>query len=447
MRDLTDLADRLAGDMSLDEAVGHLDITARKAVADWFDKQPERRPVAEVTALCFALGADVRTFETMLVSFERRLGEHMPEPQATVDVPPETGLRQVRHARNRPDSLIVRERGESADGLGTGMRFRSSGYQRHVLGMLCDRMDVEFWNAVRVWLDDVDIGSDHSRPLVADGLTTLAEVAFDEAFDVLERWSAGARGRNGQIVAAIVLSSMSYRDHLAPRALQIATTWITRKNGARQWVAAVAFGNALGVRYPHEAIARLWTLCAQAHAAQRDMTPIIGMLFTDLVVEAGDPGIVLRTITKAAGRQGAARNMSRRQIAIAAGTAILSARDVHGRTAVSLFLERFPDKTAEIAGLLACVLGNRPTRIEAIRAIRRALQDLVKHTDRPETIAHRLGDALAAEMTISEGEQLKAEIARVRTQRGRTDSDKTAAALAALLARLERNTPDNKETQ
>ncbi|EMD24319.1 hypothetical protein [Amycolatopsis azurea] len=56
MRDVVQLAKRLTDGESMANAVGHLDQTARSKVCAWFDKEPSRRQIAEVTALSFALG-------------------------------------------------------------------------------------------------------------------------------------------------------------------------------------------------------------------------------------------------------------------------------------------------------------------------------------------------------------------------------------------------------
>jgi hypothetical protein len=447
MRDLTELATRIRDGISFAEAVEHLDVTARNTVAGWFDDEPDRRRVAAVTTMAFARGSDVRTFETMLASFEHQLGEFIPEPPAMVEVSPEDKLRQTRRNWNSPDSLIVRD-SRGPGGRYSGCNFRRPTYQQHVLALLWDRMDVAFWNAVRAWLGDVDISTLAHRLLIADGLTTLAEIAFGEVLDVLHRWSAGDRASDGQLVAVTVLSWMSCHDQLAPRALGLATAWVGAGDGAQQWVAATAFGGDLGVRYPHEAVRRLWTLCEQSYSAQPGTTRFIASLFTALVVESVDPGIVLSTLAgHAAARDGTMRTTTRRHIATATGSSILAADTASGRSSCALFLERFPDQTGEIARLLAHALHNRPTRLEAIKALRKILRDLGKHADQPQRIGFQLGRALEGHISADEADRVKAEIARVTTRLGDRTDGGAAATLAALLATLARTISEDRDDQ
>lgn len=436
MRDLVDLAARLDEGASFDDAVEHLDLTAHAAVVDWFGKHPERRRIAEVTALAFARGSNLRGYETMLVSLEKHLGTHVPEPQSTETLP-EMAFPQRRGELVQPDGLIVRERAASAAGPQTQIDFRCDAYQRHVLGVLTHLEDVSFWNAVSDWLDDVELATVRQKQLVADGLTALAEADFGEAAQVLKRWAAGSRGAAGQTTAAFVLLRMAYRDPLAPAALGLARDWITGADEARQWVAAMAFSSELGVRYPHEATRRLLWLALSVHGEGRDTTYLLGTLFANLVTAERNPNILLSALAEQAA-QPESGFLARKGTRIGArtGLAVLEAVDVDGHSAVALYLQSFTDWT-EFTRLMVNALNCQPLRIAIMRALMTAVSRLTDHTDEPAVLARRLGQTFAAAVSADAAKRLQAELTWVRAaQRRRPADDRVTAVLAALLDAL-----------
>lgn len=429
MCDVVELARRLDQDEPVEEAVGHVDVTARRTVCEWFERQPSRRRIAEVTTMSFAVGADDRRFESMLTAFTRHLRTHMPERESTEEVPEETSLRQLRHDMTGLDSLIVRRTVTSDLGPCNELVFASASYHRHVLAVLWDRMEVAFWDAVREWLDE-QVAVDSRR--VAFGLAWLAEVAFAEVRSLLDPWARGARGEAGQWIAILVLSTMTFGDELAPAALQTATRWINSGDAAQRWTAAVAFGGDLGVRFPHEAWKKLWQLCVQAHTVTHNAHLALGRLFVTLVRHTPDGGIVLTMLAGKLDRfDKPGGNVSMRSVAMTAALAVLSAQDdLAGRRAFLVYLAGFPERVKTVARLWAAVLRHRPTRLRAISSLQGALKDLAEHHENATAEVARLGAALAGEMTGAERDQLRTDMHRVADRRD------TGEALAALVNAL-----------
>lgn len=446
IRDVVELAGRLDAGESVDSAVGHFDLTAMKAVTTWFDEKPSRRAILEVTTLAFAAGTDERDFEATLTTLEGHLGKHLPQPVPTDDVPAEVSLPQRRHSLIGPGSLIVRQTVNSDLGSRGELAFVAPAYHRHVLRTLWERMEVGFWDAVRAWLDD-RVVRDSWR--VTGGLARLAEFAMGEVHDVLEPWARGARGMEGQRAVILVLSTMAYRDELAPAALRIARRWINGLDVASQWTAALAFSADLGVRYPLEAVNRLWQLCAKAPVGKENATVALAKLFVTLTRDTSDAGIVLRTLTAKLGRfDRPGGNVALRSVAVSATLAVLSARDSHdGRRAFSLCLERDPGRIDEVARLWVTVLRHRPTRRRALVALRDALDDLAEHDAKAVDRVQRLGAAFGAEMTQDERVLFQVDMRRTAARRVGRATDAMTALLTTLLSALSPNEPARKEVR
>ncbi|GAA1963680.1 hypothetical protein [Amycolatopsis minnesotensis] len=439
IRDVVELAGRLEAGEPVDRAVGHFDLTVLKTVTAWFDEKPSRRAILEVTTLAFAAGAGERDFEATLTALEGHLGKHLPEPVPTDDVPAEVSLPQRRHGLTGPGGLIVRRTVNSAFGTRGELVFSTPACHRHVLRTLWDRMEVGFWDAVRAWLDERVVRGSWR---MTGGLATLAEFAFGEVHDLLDSWASGSRGRAGQRAAVLVVSAMVYRDELAPAALRIARWW-SGGGAARRWTAALILSGDLAIRYPLEAVSRLWRLCAEGPTGKGNATVAFGTLFVTLTRGTGDAGVVLRTLTAKLNRfDGTGGNVVLRSVAVSATLAVLSAREwPEGRHAFLIFLGRHPGRVDEVARLWAVVLRYRPTRLRALVALRAALTHLAEHAaDATERVA-RLGTALGAELTQSDRILFQVDLLRVA---GRA-TDAVTALLNAFLTALSPNNPARKE--
>ncbi|MBF6175692.1 hypothetical protein [Nocardia blacklockiae] len=435
MRDLTGLAERLGKGMPVEEAVEHLDLTARHTVAAWFDNRPDRRQVAEVTTLAFARGSDPRTFDTMLAQLTSCLNVAVPLPRSTAEVPPETAFPQGRAGLDRPQGLITRESVDSPTGPRSRIDFRMDAYQRHVLEILWNLMEVDFWDGVRAWLDRVNLSTAAQQLMVADGLTALAEADFPEVYDILRRWSGGTRGANGQVTAGMVLQRMAFRDRLAPAALGVASTWMHQNDDARQWVAAMSLTGELGVRYPHDATGQLWRLCGRIYSDAGTITRLFGWLFANLVEAQRNPSILLHFLADRSADSEADRSAPEGMvIGTSAGIAILRARGMDGGSSVARYLEQFDDWTG-LVRLMVNVVRYRPTRLDAMEALFRALDALAAQTSRASEYASLLGKRLAEQADFAEVADLRDELAWVAGQFDKPH-ERTTALLEVLLEAL-----------
>ncbi|PWW65916.1 hypothetical protein [Actinokineospora spheciospongiae] len=424
--DVIELARRLAAGESPDAAVTHLDGRAGDVVADWFAAGPTRRQVLEVAALAFAVGTDERTYESMLHKLVEHYEHHDPEVRPGELAAVEDRLRQRRSTLFNENELVSAVRYRDQYGAEqTALCFTVPAYHRHVLAQLWARLDVRFWDAVRDWLNGV--AGRHGDP-VAVGLAELADVSFGEALPLLERWAGGEVGAGGQHTAVQTLWAMAYREPLASAALRVATSWVTRGSPARRWAGAMAFSGDIGVRYPHDAANRLWQLCVQSHTASGNVEMVLAALFSRLVHDTADAGIVLsvlRTKLRRFSRSSADRRLL--VIAIRATLAVLSARD--GRAAFVEFLVSAPDRIDLVAELWASVLCYRPTRLAALTALRQALD-----TAGPDAldIAERLGRALGATLPPDEPPALRSDFQTLAARKGVPIGPVLAALLTVL---------------
>jgi hypothetical protein len=431
--DIVQLARRLEQGESPESAVTHFDARLREEVTTWFDAPRSRREILEVTTLAFTWGVDERAFESTLAVLQRILHEHMPEPVSDEAALVEDALPQRRKLLTA-NALIVNNRVPTELGTRGALSFAFPGYHRHVLVKLWERMEVAFWDAVREWLVTI-VDDPQYEQRMAIGLAELADIALDEVLPLLTQWAGGDRGDAGQRVAVFTLWTMARWEQLAPTALQIATRWITRGGPRQRWVAAMTFSGQLGVRYPHDAMHNLWQLCVQAHTADGDVELVLAGLFSTLVRDTKDAGIVLSVlVTKLQkfAQQGAKPSM--RTVAMSATLAVLSADDpVSNRNSFAAYLAEFPDRTQLVARLWSAVLANRPTRLRAIQALRAALEDLDRHASRPKDRARELGEALAARLAPYERAALEADFQTVVSRKGKDIGPLLATLLSALV--------------
>lgn len=415
--DVVALAHRLRRGEPPHIAVAHVDAAMRARIGQWFASAPAHQ-ILEVATLAFTAGVDERHFESALTLLRDRLHGHLPDPEE--DLPRLRG----RLAENPLVSVSVQPTGRT-------LVFAVSGFHQHVLSALWRQMDVRFWDAVRDWLDVIVRRPPYEQRL-AIGLAKLADAALDEVLPTLDRWATGQCGTQGQRAAVHTLWLMAHEDSLAPAALRTATTWITRGQPARRWVAAMTFSGQLGVRYPHEAVDVLWQLCVQADTTAGDVEMVFGELFSTLVRETDDGGIVLSVLADKAERF-IRRDARPGLCAVAARTALaaVAVKDpLTNRVTVLSYLARFPERIGTVAALLAKVLVKRPLRLRAMRALQAILEDLTENEERPEELATALGHALASRLDDDEREALEREFPVV----ARKDCSSVATLLNALTA-------------
>jgi hypothetical protein len=435
--DVVELAGRLTKGESPDVAVTHFDAKLREVVNAWFAERPEHRAVLEITTLAFTPGVNERQYEAALAALRDVMQEHVPEPEPDEDeaAPVEKSMPQPRGERAE-NELMTTATVPTELGSRGALLFAVPGYHRHVLAELWGRMDVAFWDAVWEWLDMMVQSPEYEQRL-AVGLAKLASVAFEEVLPVLDHWARGECGTSGQRAAVYALWFMTHDDSLAPTSLQVATRWITRGLPTHRWVGAMAFSGQLGVCYPHEAINLLWQLCVQAHVVDGDVDVVFGSLFSTLVRESvKDAGIVLTALdgkVKRFVQPGARPRMA--SVTLRTTLAALSATDPFSkRLAVLVYLGEFPERTDQVAALLAKVLVHRPIRLRAIRLVRTILEDLAKNDDRPEARARDLGNALAARLDGQERDALEREFYSVAARKNKNIASLITVLLDALSA-------------
>jgi hypothetical protein len=411
VRDVVALAEHLATGQPVTSALGHLSSRIRAEVDEWFDTQPTRRQILEVTTLAFTIGVDERTFEAGLLRLDRILRKYMPEsPPEEKPGPEETPLPQVRHGL-RENVLVATENHRGGLGNRNTLKFAKPEHHRHILTALWQRMDVVFWDAVSDWLDDAVVRPRY-EVAVAVGLAELAAVALDEVFPLMDSWAQGKCGVAGQRATIVTLYLMASDDVLGPIALEIATAWITQGEPAHRWVAAMAFVGRLGVRYPHDARRRLWQVCVQSHTVSgSDVEQVFGALFGNLVHVNENAHLVLNFLDQKMTRftQPGARPHMRSVVARTA-VAVIEAKDVTTRrSSVLIHLTACSEHTEQVARLLSGVLTHRPTRTRGVRAVRGLLEDLSKSGDQAGERASALGEALRRALPEAEHESLESD--------------------------------------
>ncbi|WP_051771401.1 hypothetical protein [Saccharothrix sp. NRRL B-16314] len=418
VRDVVGLAERLNRGLPLDLALEHLDTRVRVEVDEWFEVA-DRRGALEVTTLGFAVGVDERTFEAALRLLQEVLDRDM--PSASDDVLEPDRLPQLRQSL-LTNKLVTTETLHTELGTRGALVFAKREYHRHVLAQLWQRMDVVFWDAVVEWLDEIVTDLRYEVP-VAVGLAELAAVALDEVVRVLDRWARGARRAAGQRVAVYVLHLMAYDEVLAPAALKIAVGWIDRGKPQQRWVAAMAFIGGLGIRYPHDARRRLWTVCTQSHAVDGDVEHVFGELFATLVRDTDNAHLVLHYLRDKVERfTGPEARPASRAVAMRTALALLESRKPGTkRSAVLLHLEEHPEHANVVIRLLASVLVFRPLRLRAINALRRLLEDMAHNDPDARRSARTLGAVLRAALPPGEHDALDTDFRVVAARKKDTD--------------------------
>lgn len=410
--DVAELARRLDNGESAVEAVRHLDTKAEEAVRQWFDAAPSRRRVAEVTVLAFAVRMPVRVFDRMLGALLREMAPPSTGEESAGDER-DTAMPRIREGITGPGSLIVRKKAPVDTGTTRiELDFEVSAYHRHVVRALWERYsDEDLWDPVRRWLNGAVENGDWSVVL---GLAALSEIDLGEVLDIIDPWACRERGMNGQYAAHWVLTAMAYQDVLAPIALRIATRWITGDDIARRVTAAAAFGEQLGVRFPHDAVRRLWVLVLQPSTPPGVVAHALPELFTNLTRAESTPAIVLnrleaRLTDPAPTRSKTIPVQHIRQIALR----VLAARDRSGgRSTLARYLTQHRNNLRSVGTIWIELLRNRPTRQHAFRLFGEVVRDLAEHEEQPESTLDELARAIGERLPAGEPDTFEQNVHR-----------------------------------
>lgn len=352
-------------------AIQEFDLTPGDRVRAWFDQNPLRRDVLDVTALAFFPGGGTeRAFESRLAKLVAALEGTLPTGEAPRRGGAE-GLSQARTRCRSEHSLITVGRISTGRGSRRAVLFKAPEYRGRVIAELWVRYPTDFWDGVKIWLDEL-VRTGDDLP-VATGLALLAETSLDEVEDsYLEPWSAGQLGERGHKVAAYVLWMMCFGVGLAPEALRIADRWAGSGSEDQRRTAAIAFSGELGVRFPAEAAHRLWHLVTTGPDEASFVTGALVRLFVTLVDTDGG-GAVLSELDRALTT---ATDMWSRTLAFKATLAVLSAPGRRDALAALVSLRVRPAQASLVGRLWAAVARSRAYREGALTALGKALAAL-----------------------------------------------------------------------
>lgn len=440
MSDLVRLAEGLQAGESPTAATSHILESDRRRVCEWFDSQHSRWEVLEVIALAFLEGVTLREYESRV----HRLAE-LVDARLPLKRPPgkgALGLKDVgvlptgRRGRSDHELLIV-ERVVSG-GLPTSqVRFRNVGVGRAVIAEAWNRFDGPVWEALALWAYEIVL-VDAAEPVypLAQGLAALAGEAFEEVEGgYLLPWSRGELGAAGQEAAALVLAALSFDESLHPLSLHLATQWASHGTAAQRWTAALALSGVLGLRYPTDAIGRVWQLARQDEFGEV-AAAAVGQLFSTMVTW-GDPAPLLKhlrhqvEVTRPTGQ-----TQRRHRAALRCVLGVLNAPAPGERHPVAAVLIRDqPEHLPALAELWAATLVNRRSRRPALQQVVTVLRALQRLSQDPQRDAERLGRGLAAALPVLEWPLLRRELIgmdRARTRGVVDDRPLVIALLSAL---------------
>lgn len=467
MSDLVRIADRIAAGKTPEAAVNDvLDEASRRKVREWFEGEPTRSQVLEVTVLAFVAGIVERDFEACLHSLEKALEETWPTPKpdaadplsrageqpgaertagggpASADAvePGDLPMPQHRALRVREDGLIrlIRLRdGASARRI---LAFREDGYRRYVLEQLADLYSNEFWDAVRHWLNWL-ITYEQFQINIGAGLALLSYTTYEEIeFSYLEPWSSGDAGWQGRHTAVYVLWFMCLDEALVPVALRTAETWAGQGTAQQRLTAIYAFAGELGVRFPQLGARRLWQIMRRDDGLGRYAAMAFGELFATLIARERDAQhVIVHLHSRLRDIEPVGRTRRQYRLTLIAVLALLRTRNGRtGNPAVVEYLRDHPERLGHVAELWARALQYRPFRSSALTALLNALNAIGRLSGPDaEREARALGDALGDALPPNEHEPLKTDFT-ILAERSRKRPERSAALTRILLAALDR---------
>ncbi|MBA9002988.1 hypothetical protein [Thermomonospora cellulosilytica] len=444
MADLVAVAERMTNDGAVpDRAVAAVfDQSERRAVEEWFAKNPALPQILDITTLAFASRIGVRDFEdrqsrlhALLIEEQQPQADDAQADEATTAAPPTLQRRSerlFRHDLIRLEQVVV-------DGVPRKLlAFREDGYRRHVLEKLFEEYGIDFWNPVRRWLHEAVL-EDAWRLRIASGLALLAHASFDEVMEsYLTPWGSGIAGWKGRYAAASTLWFMCLDEELRPIALRTAVRWASYGSPQERLTAIVAFAGELGARYPTEASRRLWQLVEQPG----DLSPVAAAAFGDLFAslasrEGGGRQVVNHLSRQVGGLHRPGRNARLRRASLRAALAVVRARNpATGRPAIIEYICARPEEIPVVARMWAALLRHRPIRHDALTALHTGLLAMDRLTPAASDHARSLGNALGETLPATEHEALARDFAK-RT-RHRKHADRSAALAQILIKALER---------
>ncbi|WP_067475047.1 hypothetical protein [Actinomadura hibisca] len=395
---------------------------AKDQVCDWFAQGPTREQVLDITVLAFLPGLSERRFGQCRELLKVALAELVPEESAQEARPPdrppyprEDAFPQVRG--RQLENPLIRIRQVIVDGRPRRLiELREPEAQRFLFAEMAGRFDEYFWDAVRIWLENILTRPELSLHIAA-GLARLAGSSFDEVeVSYLNPWSVAAgRGeparshaRQRRLTTVHVLWFMCFDEDLAPVALRVAAGWATQgSTPGQKYNAIIAFSGVLGRLYPIEAVKNLWQLaCNRGVVLGPLAVEAFGGLFLSQEDADGRVRVVRFLESKIRKLRGVPGRIERYGMALRAMLAVYQTNDPQGRPLAAQLLCERPELADAIGYTWSVLLVNRPVRHAALAALHANLDALRHHTDEPERIAQRLGDFLGNLLTKDQQDEL-----------------------------------------
>jgi hypothetical protein len=420
-------------------ALSEVEDSDREAIAAWFDANPNHRAVRAATVLAFAgrtgddgergVGVGQRTFEVLFARLEAaqamfrgdRPPEEMPAP------PEHEAKRQDRHSLFADSGLadfVTPPTERAAVGAQLYPGFRTRRQRDLFMELLHLKYGHDHWGPMRIWFDGIvsEPAVSDAQVAVAYGLGRFTRHAFDEVrTHYLEEWAAGAWPQ--RTCAVFALWSMVEVDDLAPLALNQATSWVRNRGQERAVTAAIAFGGALGKRYPSEAMRRLWPLALRGKAISGYALFAIANLLAIESADEADSGGVSRYLANKIRPlllPGAIAADRRAALWVIVGILNLDGRSPGLPLAAQVLRER-PDVVEALGELWAGTLRSAPHRGESVESLHRTLLALVDFPGAAQ-LARRLGQAILPHLSTAQRRQVELGLRGVSTLKDRRDT-------------------------
>lgn len=454
MAGLIEITDLLVRGLPPEEAISSvLREAAKDQVREWFAKGPTREQVLDITVLAFLPGLSERRFGQCRELLKAALEEMVPTEsaqEATPAVrPPGPAEAAFPQARGRQlENPLIRIRQMIVDGRPRRLiELREPEAQRFLFAEMAGRFDEYFWDAVRIWLEDVLTRPELSLHIAA-GLARLAGSSFDEVEgSYLDPWSVAAgRGeparshaRQKRLTTVHVLWFMCFDEDLAPVALRVAAGWAAQgSTPGQKYNAIIAFSGILGRLYPIDAVKKLWHLTRNRGAVLGPLAiEAFGGLFLSQEDADGRVRVVRFLENKIRELRGNPGRIAAYGTALRSMLAVYRTDDPQGRPLAAQLLCERPDLAAVMGYTWSVLLVNRPVRHTALAALHSNLDALRHHTDEPELIAQRLGDVLGGLLSKEQQDELVKDFAAF-AERPANRRDGTTPVTAALFAAIER---------
>ncbi|WFE39356.1 hypothetical protein [Micromonospora sp. WMMD998] len=434
MTDVVAVMSRICDGEKPKAALSKLTETSARRVRDWFDgHKKDLTSVLDVAALALLGEVTHREFESLRAGLEVRMRQH------GVTRSPAAGGRQKK-AEREEDDLDRRRQRLSDEGLITErwvagrtwdrrvLSFRNDSYRRHVLRELSCRFETPFWNATAEWLTEIVAhGSDAE---IGVGLALLAAADFDEVeHSYLTPWSKGLVRSPGQVTAVFILWAMCLSEDTMPTALKVIKQWANHGDPEQRWTAAMAYSGEAGSCDPTQAIKQLWHLIVASAKGFEQACFAMAALF-DTLLDTDDAGKVLSTLERQMHRVPERR--VDRVIAVRARRVLaelLVMRENRHRVPVTfLYLDKYPERVADVARLWAEGIRFRPHRSLVLQALWHGLNQLGHISDDPLGMASRLGEALVSALPADEVAPFYEDLRTVNSwRRGRGKQDRSPA--------------------